>query len=292
MSADAALWHPEIQGSFADGFTPSGEVLDALGLTALAMPPGRVESRFSGLPLTLQVAPLGGALIDKFVVGDAVIAPDAGGSPRGRFDLFAAGVDFELVCENPHWELLLEFADERVATLAAEAHEGEVRLDRALTGAVDEPVRRLAALAIEHLRSPVHDRLYVEGLSIALGARALGRATGRPDETPVGGTERRVGRAMEYARAHLGESLSVAELAEVACMSPSWFARAFRAAVGVAVYAWVREARLERARELLTGTGLGVAEVAARTGFADQSHLTRAFRRRYGTTPARVRGRA
>ena len=292
MSTDAALWTPGVQGSAVDGFTPTGEVLGALGLTALAMPPGRVESRCSGLPLGIQVSPSGGARIDKLVVEGRALAPDASGALRGGFDLVAADVEFEIVCENPHWELLLEFADERVATLAAEAHEGEVRLDRALTGAVDEPVRRLAALAIEHLRSPVHDRLYVEGLSIALGARALGRATGRPEETPVGGTERRVGRAMEYARAHLGESLSVAELAEVACMSPSWFARAFKAAVGVAVYAWVREARLERARELLTGTGLGVAEVAARTGFADQSHLTRAFRRRYGTTPARVRGRA
>ena len=71
-------------------------------------------------------------------------------------------------------------------------------------------------------------------------------------------------------------------------MSPSWFARAFRRATGAPVHAFVRERRLERARAMLV-SDMPLAEIARVCGFADQSHLTRAFRTRYGVTPGEAR---
>ncbi len=64
--------------------------------------------------------------------------------------------------------------------------------------------------------------------------------------------------------------------------------RAFRAAYGMAPSDYQRQLRLRTARRLIAA-GLPLSDVAARTGFADQSHLTRWFTRYYGTTPGGYR---
>jgi AraC-like DNA-binding protein len=93
-------------------------------------------------------------------------------------------------------------------------------------------------------------------------------------------------RAREYVRAHLGERLTLDVLAGIACLSPFHFTRTFRDAVGLTPHAYVLHTRLARAQTLLAAQ-LPVSEVAYGTGFADQSHLTHAFRRQFGCTPAR-----
>ena len=52
---------------------------------------------------------------------------------------------------------------------------------------------------------------------------------------------------------------------------------------------WVRRLRLEDALGRLTRSDASIADVAAASGFADQSHLTRVMRRRLGVTPAEYR---
>jgi AraC family transcriptional regulator len=49
--------------------------------------------------------------------------------------------------------------------------------------------------------------------------------------------------------------------------------------------------RVQRAQDLLTGTRLPISDIAELAGFADQSHLTAAFRAETGTTPAQFRAR-
>ena len=68
--------------------------------------------------------------------------------------------------------------------------------------------------------------------------------------------------------------------------SPEHLCRAFSHAYGVPPHRYVIGRRVNAARRLLLD-GVSPADVAARTGFADQSHLTRTFRRTLGTTPAR-----
>ncbi len=60
--------------------------------------------------------------------------------------------------------------------------------------------------------------------------------------------------------------------------------REFRAFLGVSPYRYLQCRRLERAGQLLR-SGLGMAAAAHETGFADQSHFDRVFRRAFGTTP-------
>ncbi len=64
--------------------------------------------------------------------------------------------------------------------------------------------------------------------------------------------------------------------------------RAFRSAYGMAPSDYQRQLRLRAARQLIAG-GRPLSEIAARTGFADQSHLTRWFARYYGVTPGGYR---
>jgi AraC-like DNA-binding protein len=61
-----------------------------------------------------------------------------------------------------------------------------------------------------------------------------------------------------------------------------------RAEVGMPPYAWLAQHRVARARVLLEH-GHRPAEAAAATGFADQAHLTRWFRRVVGVTPSAYR---
>lgn len=82
----------------------------------------------------------------------------------------------------------------------------------------------------------------------------------------------------DWARARWHEPLSVADLAEVACLSPSQFAQRCRDEQGMGAMQWLRAMRLAHARELRLG-GTSVAETARRTGYRSPSALTAALRR-------------
>lgn len=89
-----------------------------------------------------------------------------------------------------------------------------------------------------------------------------------------------------------GKRLTIAELASAAEVSPSHFARSFRASTGRTVHRFVEEARLSRAQAMLRETDLPLKQVAAALGFSGPSSFTLAFRRATGTTPARYRAEA
>jgi AraC family transcriptional regulator len=85
-----------------------------------------------------------------------------------------------------------------------------------------------------------------------------------------------------YILAHLEEPIEVATLANMAGRSPFHFSRVFTRSVGVTPHRYIVHLRLQRATELLREGRSGLAEVAACTGFADQSHLSRWVRRVHG----------
>src|SRR5262249_24023172 len=89
-------------------------------------------------------------------------------------------------------------------------------------------------------------------------------------------------RLREYIVDHLDESVDVAALDGIAGRSPFHFSRVFKRSVGVTPHQYVLRLRMRRAIELVREGRLGLAEVAARTGFADQSHLSRWIRRVHG----------
>jgi AraC-like DNA-binding protein len=95
---------------------------------------------------------------------------------------------------------------------------------------------------------------------------------------------RAVSRAEAYLRAHWNRSVSLAELSRASGLSPFHLHRSFSRSIGLPPHAFQLQLRVDRAKALLAH-GLDIASVAQRTGFADQSHFTRVFRRSVGVTP-------
>lgn len=99
-----------------------------------------------------------------------------------------------------------------------------------------------------------------------------------------------VWRVRDYLAEHYSEAVTLDELASLAGLSPFHLLRAFSAAVGMPPHAYLTQVRVQRSKALLTA-GLPIAEVAALTGFVDQSHLSRHFKRIVGVAPGQyVRG--
>ncbi|MCZ2826204.1 MULTISPECIES: helix-turn-helix domain-containing protein [unclassified Modestobacter] len=135
-------------------------------------------------------------------------------------------------------------------------------------------------------------RLALESTGLALvAALARDHTSARTPTTPApaGLSRGQLERVVRHVEEDLAGPLSVAELAALAAVSEFHFSRQFRAATGASPHQYVLSRRLARARQLLTSTDLPIAAVAARCGFADQSHLTRHLRRAGGATPAAVR---
>jgi AraC-like DNA-binding protein len=85
--------------------------------------------------------------------------------------------------------------------------------------------------------------------------------------------------------------LTVSDIAAAVHVSPFHIARLFRRVLGVSPHQYLIQVRVNSARSLLTaGSGQrSLAEIAAAVGFADQSHLTRHFKRATGVTPSQFR---
>ena len=101
-----------------------------------------------------------------------------------------------------------------------------------------------------------------------------------------------VQRICEYIESHLEQKIGLEALATMAGLSTHHFARSFHETVGMPPHGYLLSRRLDRAERMLRQTQLPLSEIAAATGFSDQSHLARHFRRRTGTSPrlARMEG--
>jgi AraC-like DNA-binding protein len=119
----------------------------------------------------------------------------------------------------------------------------------------------------------------VMGAVLAMVARYATHPAAAP--TPRGGAPSRV---RDLLHDGFADDLSADDLARAVGLSRFQLYRQFRERYGVAPSAYLRQVRLREARHRLAA-GTAIAEVAVATGFADQSHLTRWFRRTYGITP-------
>ncbi|KWN80223.1 AraC family transcriptional regulator [Burkholderia ubonensis] len=98
--------------------------------------------------------------------------------------------------------------------------------------------------------------------------------------------EPRVEAMRERLAADLTGAVTLDEIAQAAGLSPFHAARLFTRTTGMPPHAWRNQLRLQRALAPLRA-GVAVAEVAAASGFVDQSHFTRHFRRMFGVPPGR-----
>jgi AraC family transcriptional regulator len=95
----------------------------------------------------------------------------------------------------------------------------------------------------------------------------------------------RLKRVLEYVAAHLSDEIRLETLASIAGMSRHHFSELFRRSIGVAPHQYVIGQRVERGKRMLRDTDLSILEIGLATGFADQSHFTKTFRRIARVTP-------
>lgn len=152
-----------------------------------------------------------------------------------------------------------------------------VTTDRRLVGA--------AAAALGSLGRMPHP-LAVDSavLNIAEALAALDGSQSARRPSPA--SARAVGLARHYLEDHLAEMVGSEELEGVTGLDRYELARHFRTLLGTSPYRYLTMRRLDRARALIRA-GEPLAEVAAACGFADQSHMTRQFKRTYGLSPGR-----
>ncbi len=150
-----------------------------------------------------------------------------------------------------------------------------------------------AALAIfrEFEKGPLYDERFAIKLAEVMleqTARSLSDLAGkRPSARPV--HLARLEATFNHIRQNVAADLSIETLASRVGVSVTHFRRLFREATGTPPHKFILAARLAHARELLTMTSVPIASIALESGFANQSHLTRALREKYGVTPAQLR---
>jgi AraC-like DNA-binding protein len=88
---------------------------------------------------------------------------------------------------------------------------------------------------------------------------------------------------------NLHRTIHVRDLAAVVQRSPAHFARSFKQTFGDPPHAYVTRMRLHKSCHLMVTTSATVVEIALATGFSDQSHLCRLFRKTFGQSPSRWR---
>jgi AraC family transcriptional regulator len=149
----------------------------------------------------------------------------------------------------------------------------------------DDKMARCAELLAEECQNlSSGGRVYGESLTTALTATLFARREIQMQRAS-GLSRWQVRRTMEYLEAHMAQDISLDEMAKLVGLSQSQFARSFKLSSGLPPYRWSLNARIKRAQELLSVGKESIALVALQTGFADQSHFTKMFRRVTGATP-------
>jgi AraC-like DNA-binding protein len=142
-----------------------------------------------------------------------------------------------------------------------------------------------AAEAFQPELSGVVESMHLESPFVRLDAALMQHLKRRPP------TDSRIDDVIRYIETRQGQP-RVSELATMYCKSRRQFERAFLDVAGVPARLFVQIIRFRRALALLANANLTLAEIAAVTGYTDQSHLTRQFVRFLGQSPGKAREHA
>jgi AraC family transcriptional regulator, transcriptional activator FtrA len=205
----------------------------------------------------------------------------------GVFVLAAAGV-LDGRRATTHWKYLERLAarypDIRVEPNALYVDEGQVLTSAGSAAGLDMLVHLVRKDFGAKIANQVAQRLVIPP------HREGGQAQFVP--RPVAPDERgRLAKLLDWIRTHLAAEHTIESLAAHAAMSTRTLQREFKAATGLAPYAWLVRERIERAKELLETGRLPAPRIAERVGMGSAESLRHHFRAQVGTTPAQYRAR-
>lgn len=98
-------------------------------------------------------------------------------------------------------------------------------------------------------------------------------------------------KAVEYINLHLGEKISLAEIAQYAYVSKSTLSSRFKTELKMTVLEYIQWKKMFKAEQLLKNSDLSVLEISKALGFSEQFYFTRYFKQFFGIPPREYRKR-
>lgn len=199
----------------------------------------------------------------------------------------------------PTQTLHLHLSREMVARVAEQVADTDLAsLDLAPRAGFRDPLLSQIAFALwRELEEPAPaGNLYAQTAAQLLALHLVRQYTSRspcvsraaaPSSSAL--SDRQIKQVLEFIRTHLRDELSLEVLAQHVGFSPYHFARLLRRTLGASPHQVVLRQRIECAQRLLAETALPLARIAGESGFANQSYLTRVFKRYLGVTPRAYR---
>jgi AraC family transcriptional regulator len=209
----------------------------------------------------------------------------------GTTFILPSGTEDELRWFGPTHRMALALSDRVLASALDEtAHESAIELSEHWNLTDPQLMALLIAMKADLEAGSPAGRLYGESLSTALAVYLLHRFAARPRAPAVyrgGMPHHRLKRVLDYIGDHIGDDLSLTQLASVAGMSPHYFAELFRKSTGHAPHRYVLLRRIQLAKQQLSGSARTVTEVGLTAGFQNPSHFARIFHRFVGISPSK-----
>ena len=146
---------------------------------------------------------------------------------------------------------------------------------------IDQPLARYLQFYEAQLEHPLSSGVEQHILQLFLALLAQQRELVALDT--------RIQQVQNHIQNHLSEALSIAQLANIACLSETQFKKLFSEQTGQTPMRYITDLRMSRARSLLINTDYPVQIVAEKVGYQDLSAFSRRFRTTYGLTPRAIK---
>ncbi len=138
----------------------------------------------------------------------------------------------------------------------------------------------------------VSSRFYADSMATALSAHLLRHYSTRShrfQDYEDGLSKQKLRQAIEYIQTHLGENLSLTDIANELGISQYYFCHLFKRSTGMSPHQFLIRQRIEQAKRLLRQPERTITSIAMECGFANQSHFARYFRQHTGMNPNQFR---
>ncbi|MDB5106533.1 MAG: transcriptional regulator, AraC family [Fibrobacteres bacterium] len=210
--------------------------------------------------------------------GDIILIPSGGkhqfqADPLSAFDQLYIGFSFDFAVPE-----------------AMEARPPQVLPGGALNGMIQSELASNLGLLRDkpqgHAMEAIRGRL-LSVVSRVIGLHLLQEAPPRSDNPRSRESLMRLAR--EFLFAHLQDGEGAAQLARHFCLSPRYFGELFKRETGMSIKEFQCACRMERAKALLSESGLSITDVAGKVGIEDLAYFSRLFKKHFGISPRQSR---
>lgn len=175
-----------------------------------------------------------------------------------------------------------------MSALSYETHETSHRAHPTVASATyqQDQVTRLLANAMSLVQCDQEGALEFVRRASTLAGHAVNQSANAEKSTRGGLAPWQIERVKRHIEKEYAGRINIDDLAQMTRLSSSYFSAAFRVSFGTSPHDYISGRRVDQAAYLMMNTDAPLCEIALDCGFADQSHLSRVFRRLTGTTPA------